>query len=143
VVWPEVDAAEVALICQAAMAVGNVVLVLDEADWWAQPTSILPAVERVLKYGRHRGVRAVLVSRRPAEIHRLATSQARVVWVLGPIREPIDLDYLRRFVSVEVAEAVPDLPRYTAIRWDPVEGSTLRVQVSPDGLTEVKQAEVH
>lgn len=104
-------------VLAAVQRVGQVLVVVDEADWWAQPTGISPGLARALKYGRHHGVEVLAIARRPAEVHRLVTSQAYHVWAFAT-SEPVDLDYLRRYVSAEVAEQVADLPPYRAVYWD-------------------------
>lgn len=123
------------VLCEAAYRMGRCLLVVDEADLWCSPAAIEPEFAHALKYGRWRpgrreGVIVLAAARRPSEVHRLLTSQARCVASFGTV-EPVDLDYLRRAVSVEFAAALPDLPPLVCAWWDRRARVVRRLRVDP------------
>lgn len=123
------------VLCEAAYQMGQTLLVAEEADFWCSPSQILPELAHALKYGRFRegrteGVIVCGVARRPSEVHRLLTSQARCVVSFGTV-EPVDLEYLRRAVSVEFAAVLPALPPLTCAWWDRRERQVRRFTVDP------------
>lgn len=106
------------VLCEAVFEIaGGTLLVAEEADLWCSPAAILPEFAHLLKYGRKRGAWVCSVARRPSELHRLCTSQARHVIAFGTV-EPIDVEYLRRAVSTACAEAVQTLEPLEAVWWD-------------------------
>jgi hypothetical protein len=126
-------------ICEAVYEIGQVHLVVEEADYWATPGAILPDLAHVFKYGRHRQVWVVAVARRPSEVHRLCTSQARHVWACATV-EPRDVDYLRLAVSAEYAAAAAALQPLQAVWWDRRTRVLTRVRIDPAAGT-VQQEE--
>lgn len=121
-------------ICDAAFEMGPIVVVLEEADLWCTPSQIMPEVAKLLKYGRKRQVWVCGVARRPSEVHRLLTSQARHVIAFGTV-EPIDVEYFRRAVSVEFSEVVQQVELLEAAWWDRRERKVRRIRVDPQMLT--------
>jgi energy-coupling factor transporter ATP-binding protein EcfA2 len=79
-------------------------LVLEEADVYlaSDRRAILEPVRRLVKLGRHQGSAIWCVGRRPADIDRLVTSQARIL--AARTVEPRDLAYFAE--------------RFGAIPWD-------------------------
>ncbi len=70
-------------------------IVLEEASGYTQPN--LPAkhpVERLIRFGRHRHLDIAIVTQRPADTTRLATSQADTI-IAFATHEPRDLAYLQ------------------------------------------------
>jgi hypothetical protein len=124
-------------ICDAVFDMGPIMLVLEEADLWCTPNQIMPEVAKLLKYGRKRQVWVCGVARRPSEVHRLLTSQARHVIAFGTV-EPIDVEYFRRGVSVEFAAAVQQLDLLEAAWWDRRERKVQRLRVDPQMLSVVE-----
>jgi hypothetical protein len=129
------------IICEAAFDMERITVVLEEADLWCTPNQIVPEVANLLKYGRKREVWVCGVARRPSEVHRLLTSQARHVIAFGTV-EPIDVEYFRRGVSVEFASAVSQLDLLEAAWWDRRERKLRKIRVDPQALalTEAAQA---
>jgi len=121
------------ILCEATYQIGNTLLVAEEADLWCSPSSILPELAHLLKYGRKRGAWVCTVARRASELHRLATSQARHLIAFGTV-EPIDVEYLRRAVAVEFAGAVQALEPLQGAWWDRRERRLVRVRVNPAEL---------
>ena len=121
------------VLCEAAYQIGDTLLVAEEADLWCSPSSILPELAHLLKYGRKRRAWVCAVARRASELHRLATSQARHLIAFGTV-EPIDVEYLRRAVGVEFAGAVQALEPLQGAWWDRRERRLVRVRVNPAEL---------
>jgi len=101
--------------CKLALALENVCLVIEEVDTFATPTVIPFDLKRVLKVGRHYGVSMVAVSRRPAEINRLITSQAQRFVCFKTI-EPNDVRYLTSIIG-ESARELPEIPPLHYLDW--------------------------
>jgi hypothetical protein len=74
---------------------GNLTMLIEEIDWHCSPLKISPGLEKNLKYGRHYNCDIVAISRRPAEINRLITSQAQLM-IVFEITEPKDIEYLKK-----------------------------------------------
>lgn len=83
-----------------AEAVENCTLMVDELDRHANPRQIPPELDNCVRYGRHWGVSLLAISRRPAEIPRIVTSQAEVIHTFR-LNEPRDVQYVRQFVGDE------------------------------------------
>jgi len=98
------------LFCRIARALGNIYVIIEEFDLFATPFSIPLELQALIKYGRHRGVNVLGVSRRPAEVSRLFTSQATRFILFRQI-EPRDVQYFRSIVGTS-ADMLPTLEPY-------------------------------
>jgi len=96
--------------CRLALARGSVYVVMEELDLLATPQYCPPDFARLIKYGRHFGIQLVGISRRPAEVSRLFTSQASR-FVIFSQREPRDLQYFRSLIG-NAADQLPNLTGY-------------------------------
>lgn len=121
---------QLSFCCRLSEAIGNVVLIIEEVDQYATPHDIPADLRRLLKVGRHFNVGMVFVSRRPAEINRLITSQTRE-FILFRLIEPADLRYLSSVVG-PVADDVSSLPDLHFIAWK--HGSIERGKVAIPGM---------
>lgn len=72
-------------ICAIALAYGGITLIIDEVDNYATSQYMTPNFRKVIKYGRHRGVNVIAVSRRPMEMNKLIRSQANrfIIFPMG------------------------------------------------------------
>jgi len=95
---------------------GDILFVIEEADIRCSPQFIPPAMDQLIRYGRHWNVSLVAVSRRPAEISRHFTAQADTI-IAGQTYEPRDLDFFRARCGEEFASKVSALPRYQFALW--------------------------
>lgn len=102
-------------VCHMAGAVENVVLVVEEVDAYATPSIIPFDLKRCLKTGRHRGVGLICVSRRPAEINRLITSQTQR-FICFKMFEPNDVRYMGSIMGERSRELI-DLPVLHYLDW--------------------------
>lgn len=111
--WPD----DLDFLCQLALSVGNVYLVVDEAQRVIPPRGELsPWLAHVIYRGRHRGVSLVVIAQRPTTVHIAARSQwTRLVsfrqtegadcrWTEDQIGETADLADLD---VLEYVEATP------------------------------------
>lgn len=98
---------------------GEITVVLEEVDQQAASFSINPALEQLIKYGRHRNLSIIGVTRRPFEITALLRSQADSV-VTFRQGEPRDLVFLREAFGGDPG-TISSLPphHYAVLREDP------------------------
>lgn len=73
-------------------AMNDFTMVLEETDFYCNPHKINEYLEHNIKYGRHYNRNLIWVSRRPAEINRLLSSQSDLL-ISFKQTEPIDLKY--------------------------------------------------
>lgn len=116
--------------CRLCEALGNVTLIIEEVDSYATPTIIPPDLRRLLKIGRHYHVGMIFISRRPAEINRLITSQTRR-FVCFRLIEPNDLRYLSSVIG-SLSEDVKALADLHFVDWQ--HGSIEKGQVNIPGI---------
>jgi len=102
-------------VCAVAGAIENVCLIIEEVDTYATPSIIPFELKKLLKIGRHYGVSMIFVSRRPAEINRLITSQAQRFVCFKTI-EPNDVRYLRSIIGNPALE-LPEMPMLSYLDW--------------------------
>jgi len=110
------DEAEVEKAFETIWTVGELLLVIEEVDYYCNPSFISPAFSKIYKYGRHKNLSTIAISRRPYEVNRLLTAQADTV-VSFQQREQRDIEYLAKFSDGERAEKLRDLPVGQFIVW--------------------------
>jgi DNA helicase HerA-like ATPase len=72
-----------------------VLYVIEETDLFCDPYKIDEHFSKLIRHGRHWKASLICISRRPAELNRLVTSQANEIYVFQ-FSEPNDLLYLKR-----------------------------------------------
>lgn len=92
-------------ICYMALAVRNCVVVIEELGMHSGPHNLSAGLGELIRMGRHRNVRLVATTQRPADVHKLIISQADLV--LGRTFETNDVRYLKGFY--EEADRLADL----------------------------------
>lgn len=90
----------------------NYLLVVDEVGFWQDSAGIPESFLNLVRFGRHKKIDMLFVSRRPSEFNRMVTSQGDEFYLFNT-REPRDLEYLSKYVSDSVAEKVKDLEPFT------------------------------
>ena len=75
--------------------IGYTTILVEETDMFANSSFIIPELAKILKYGRHKRINQIYISRRPYEINRLVTSQADKIIVFKQ-SEGRDIDFLER-----------------------------------------------
>lgn len=95
---------------------GGLLVLLEEADLIARPGQEPPVFQDLVARGRHAGIELVAVSRRPAEVSRLITSQAEYFYVFRT-QEPRDVVYLRGYIGEAAAGAAQQLSAFRYVAW--------------------------
>lgn len=104
------------IICDIVYECGDLTLLVEEIDTFCSAQDISDNFANIIQRGRHRNITLIGVSQRPFGIHRLITSQAKIIYSFVH-REPRDLDYLKAFIGDE-AEKIKDLKQYEFLGWD-------------------------
>lgn len=94
------------LYLHAALACGDCTVLIEEISQWCAPAGLSRELELLIRAGRHKNIRVLGASQRPADVHKLVMSQADLV--LGRIYEANDTIYLRHFFRE--ADRLKDLP---------------------------------
>lgn len=112
-----------ASICEYVYKIGDTVLVVDEIDMYCSPQSQVEYLTKICRYGRHRAVDLVAITRRPHDIPRSITAMADEFYIFK-IQEPKDIKYLRNF-DYEIESKI------NSLTLDPVGGYTNYIKVIP------------
>lgn len=88
----------------------KVLVVVEETSMFCSPNYLPPPMARLIRFGRHREIDQIYVSRRPAEVHREITAQSDII-ISFVQHEPADIKYLRAVMGPR-AERLPELPQY-------------------------------
>ena len=107
--------AEFPWLARIAYEVGSLCLVAEEISWAISPAKMPVEIETLIRYGRHRDVELIGISRRPAEVNRDLTSNANEIYIFRT-HEPRDVDYFRKVIG-SAADGLPNLPPYTPHVW--------------------------
>ena len=96
----------------------NTWLVVDELDMYTSATigDMPEYFRKIIRYGRHKGIGVVGISRRPAALPREVTSQSTYI-ISFQQHEPRDIKYLTEFVPVE-PEKFSNLPRFEYLSYN-------------------------
>ncbi|NVM23722.1 MAG: hypothetical protein HWN68_18330 [Desulfobacterales bacterium] len=119
------------VFCRIALAVRRIYVVIEEMDLFSKPSETPIELQRLIKYGRHYEINIIGVSRRPAEVSRLFTSQA-TRFILFKQIEPRDIAYFRSIIGPQ-AEILPgfDLYDFLDIDFSKTPSSALQPQRLP------------
>ena len=79
-------------------SIENITVLIEEVDGYSNGKSIDPYLERLFKYGRHKNINLICISRRPAEIGRLLTAQSDII-ISFQQTEKRDVDYFKNFTD--------------------------------------------
>jgi hypothetical protein len=109
-------------VCYALYFTGNITFIVDEIDFYCSPVNIPDNLMKLIRYGRHNGISIIVVSRRPADIPRLLTSQANII-ISFKHHEPRDIAYLSEFIPKEYIDKLPSLQDGEFIGYDSDRGS--------------------
>lgn len=97
------------LLINFAWKLGNCLLVLDEVDLYGKNNS---AIEFIYRYGRHRNIEIVAVSRRFYDLPVIIRALTDYFFIFR-ITEKRDLEYLSRYIDNSRLEKIRSLPKYT------------------------------
>ena len=119
---PRQARAEFPFIARVACEVGALCLLAEEISWAISPARMDPAIENLIRYGRHQDVELIGISRRPAEVNRDLTANANEIYIFRT-HEPRDIAYFREILGSSVADSLPALAKFTPYVWsDDVQG---------------------
>lgn len=102
-----------AQVAALGFATGCCAIVLDELRQWCSSSWIHPNLNLALSMGRHRGLSILATTRRPSEVHRLASSQVDLLLAFQTV-EPLDLAYLSSRLGARARE-LPALEPFSAL----------------------------
>jgi hypothetical protein len=108
-----VDEEDALAAMRVAYDVPACLIVVEETSFYCSPSYLPMELARFVRYGRHREIDQIYVSRRPAEIHRDLTAQSDLI-VSFQQHEPGDVEYLRKVMGPD-ADRLPGLPKYAII----------------------------
>lgn len=91
------------LVCQAVLELENVLFVIEEVDTVTSAKSVPEEFEDILRFGRHKNIHVIALSKRPADVPRLLTSQASEIYVFKTT-EPRDLLYIKTYADIDSKE---------------------------------------
>jgi len=97
-------------LCKKVWKIKNTLLVIEEADSICSSSYIGNGLASLIRYGRHRNIDIIGITRRPSDINRLLTSQADTVCCYKFI-EPRDVKYLTDYMQIE-PEKIMELKQY-------------------------------
>ncbi len=107
-----------------AWAAGDLTLVWEEVDQFGDAGRLPEWAFKIVNQGRHRDIRVIACSRRPARVSRDLTANASRIVAFGTT-EPRDLIYLRHYMG-EAAEGLRGLDPYHALDWTEAGGAVAR-----------------
>jgi len=112
----EKEAAEdLLLLCRLAFAKGKIDLFLEEADYFSAANYSDPALDRIIRYGRHAEINLTYTVRRFPDTSRQLTAQTDE-YRLFRASEPVDLQGLVKRFGTETAEHIASLQRFEHIK---------------------------
>jgi hypothetical protein len=97
--------------CRIMYEANNYYILVDEIDLFTQAGNMPPSLRKIVRYGRHKNIGLIVISRRPAAMPREITSQADFILSFTQ-HEPNDLKYLGEFMTSANAESLKTLPKY-------------------------------
>jgi len=79
-------------------SLSNITVIVEEADLYSNAFSANEYFEKIIKYGRHKNINLIAVSRRPAEISKTLISQSDYVITFQQILKR-DIDFFRLYIN--------------------------------------------
>ena len=116
VVWRGVAPGDFEFVNEVAWALENLTLVWEEVDQFGDSGRLPPHAFKIVNQGRHRNIRVIACSRRPARVSRDMTANASRI-VAFRTREPRDLAFLKEWMGSEAVDQLPGLAEYNALDW--------------------------
>ena len=98
-------------VCDLVFLAKDMTFVVEECDTFFSGRETCDEFENVIRRGRKEGIELICVTQRPVGFGRMLTSQIDDFYIFRA-KEPPDLRYFRDRLGVEVADQLPDLPRY-------------------------------
>jgi DNA helicase HerA-like ATPase len=106
---------------------GDVLLVVEEVQFFSSTHSMPDILKYIILTGRHRKIAFFATTQRPGELHKTLLSQAAHIFA-GPIHESNDIKYLKGFLG-DKAEKLLDLEQdrfgCEFLYWQPSQASKI------------------
>lgn len=103
--------------CDLVFSLGDLTFLIEEIDCYCSAYKISDQFARIIQRGRHKNITLIGITQRPFGIHRLLTSQAKVIYVFNT-NEPRDREYLRTLLGQEIDAKLDSLKQYEFIKWE-------------------------
>lgn len=103
------------VVCEAVNRLKDIMLVVDEIDYFCSSHSIPKEFDEIVKRGRHQALQLIVATRRPHEIPPIIRSQVSQLITFRHI-EPRDLQYLREIIDLP-EEEISNLQKFNYILW--------------------------
>jgi hypothetical protein len=108
--------AQFAFVCKVAMELGECTIAVDELSLFCSSQWMPEELRKVIRLGRHRKVRFMATTQRPADIQSLILSQTKEAYIFQ-MHLPNDVDYLGKFIPG--LERAQNLKQGEYILWTP------------------------
>lgn len=95
---------------EMAWEMPNTLLVVEEGSRFCSPSKLPREVAKVIRFGRHRNISQLWITRRPAELHRDITANADLI-VAFRCHEGRDIEYMTKILG-DKAEQLRHLPKF-------------------------------
>jgi len=89
----------------AVYELGDCDFYVEEIDYFCAPNFNEPGLDKLIRYGRHRGINVIYTARRFQEVSRHLTAQSDV-FVMFRIAEPVDLDAIRKRFGRKISQKI-------------------------------------
>lgn len=122
-------------LARAAYMAGEMTFAVEEIDYFSSANADEEGTELLVRYGRHRRVDLVWLTRNITDVSRRLTSQTDC-YVFFRIQEPRYIESLGDRIGYEVAEEVAVLPKFHYLVCTRDDGVIKRGVVSPNGFME-------
>ncbi len=103
----------------------HLTLAVEETSRYVSSAFLPPALEQLVRFGRHRAINLIWLARRAAELHRDLTANSDII-VSFTQHEKRDVEYLRSFMG-DIAFRAKDLPPYKCLVYGPDEKMPLPI----------------
>jgi DNA helicase HerA-like ATPase len=132
VIYEPRDEADANRLFEAIRAGGNVVLLIDEASYWARGNSASPALLRLSRVHRHSGVDIFVTTQYPADLNPLLWNCKSEVYIFrNPSSASLERLEDECYLTEEELEEVRTLPNYEYRKWEGGHGVTPKPAAPP------------
>ena len=107
---------EFPIVAQLVWACGDVTILIEECDRYAQFQRMCLPLKEIIQRGRHKNIALIGVTQRPPSIDRLLTSQAKKMCIFNTT-EPNDIQYFREVIGDAVVTKIEQLKQYEYVEW--------------------------
>jgi len=90
-------------VCYVVKETKNLLFIIEEIDLISSANFCPKYLEHLIRAGRHWNIQMIVTAKRPANVPRILTFQAKTL-IVFKIREPGDLKYLQKYGSIDPEE---------------------------------------